>query len=74
MKIKASKTYPGNWKTPEIINFTINKLNVYNESNALATTNTTEQEKVGIVSKKMETTTGQEYTRLIINTIAKATT
>ena len=58
----------------EIINFTINKSNVYNESNALATTNTTEQEKVGIVSKKMETTTGQEYTRLVINTIAKATT
>ena len=29
----------------EIINFTINKSNVYNESNALATTNTTEKER-----------------------------
>ena len=50
----------------EIINFTINKSNVYNESNALATTNTTKQEKVDIVRKQMETTTEQEYTRLII--------
>ena len=33
----------------------MNKSNVYNESNALATTNTTEQEKV--VSNQMETTT-----------------
>ena len=48
------------------INFTINKSNVYNESKALATTNTTEQEKVDTVSKQMETTTEQEYTRLII--------
>ena len=61
-------------KDPEIINFTINKSNVCNESNALATTKKTEQEKVGTVSKKMETTTGQEYTRLLINTIVKATT
>ena len=29
----------------EIISFTINKSNVYNESNALATTNTTEKER-----------------------------
>ena len=50
----------------EIINFTINKSNVYNESNALATTNTTEQEKVDIVRKQMEATTEEEYTRLII--------
>ena len=34
--------------------------------NALATTNTTEQEKVNIVRKQIETTTEQEYTRLII--------
>ena len=34
--------------------------------NALATTNTTEQEKVDIVRKQIETTTEQEYARLII--------
>ena len=50
----------------EIINFTIKRSNVYNESNALATTNTTEQEKVEKVSKQMETTKEQEYTRLIM--------
>ena len=38
----------------EIINFTINKSNVYNKSNALVTANTIEQEKVDIVSKQME--------------------
>ena len=38
---------------------------MYNESNALATTNTTKQEKVYIVRKQIETTK-QEYTRLII--------
>ena len=37
----------------EIINFTIKRSNVYNESNALATTNTTEQEKVETVSKQI---------------------
>ena len=50
----------------EIINFTINKSNVYNESKALATTNTNKQEKVDIVNKQMETRTEQEYTRLAI--------
>ena len=49
----------------EIINFTINKSNVYNESNALETTNATEQEKVDIVRKQMETSE-KEYTRLTI--------
>ena len=51
---------------PKIINFTANKSNVYNESNALATTNTTEQEKVDMVNKQMETTTEQKYTRLVM--------
>ena len=50
----------------EIINFTINKSNVCNESNVIATTNTTEQDKVDMVNKQMETRTEQEYTRLAI--------
>ena len=49
----------------EINNFTINKSNIYNESNALATTNTTEQEKVDLVRQQIETSTEQEYTNLI---------
>ena len=44
----------------------MNKSNVYNESNALATTNTTEQKNVDMVSKQMETTTEEEYTRLVM--------
>ena len=50
----------------EIINVTVKKSNVYNELNALATTNTTEQEKVDIVRKQIEATTEQEYARLMI--------
>ena len=50
----------------EIIKYTINKSIFYNESNGLVTTNTTEQEKVDMVSKQIETTTEQEYTRLVI--------
>ena len=50
----------------DIINFTINTWNVYTESNALATTGKTDQEKVENVSKQMETTTEQEYTKLVI--------
>ena len=38
----------------EVINFTINKSNVYNESNALAAVNTTSQEKVDMVSKQKQ--------------------
>ena len=50
----------------DLINFTISKSNVYNESNVLATTNTAEEEKVDMVSKQRETATEQEYTRLVI--------
>ena len=50
----------------EIIKYTINKSIFYNEFNGLVTTNTTEQEKVDMVSKQIETTTEQEYTRLVI--------
>ena len=50
----------------EVINFTINKSNVYNESNALAAVNTTSQEKVDMVSKQIETTTKQDCKRLVI--------
>ena len=44
----------------EKINFTINTSNVYNKSNALATINTTEQKKVDMVNKQMETITEQQ--------------
>ena len=47
----------------EVINFTINKSYVYNESNALAAVNTTSQEKVDMVSKQIETTTKQDCKR-----------
>ena len=49
----------------EIINFIINNSNVYNESNALATTNT-RRRKVDIVNKQIETTIENEYSRLVI--------
>ena len=49
-----------------MINFTINKSNVCNKLSAMATTNTTNQEKIDIVRKQMETTIEQEYIRLII--------
>ena len=44
----------------EKINSTINTSNVYNKSNALATINTTEQKKVDMVNKQMETRTEQQ--------------
>ena len=44
----------------EKINSTINTSNVYNKSNALATINTTEQKKVDMVHKQMETRTEQQ--------------
>ena len=44
----------------EKINFTISTSNVYNKSNALATINTTEQKKVDMVNKQMETITEQQ--------------
>ena len=53
----------------EKINFTINTSNVYNKSNALATINTTEQKKVNMVNKQMETRTEQQYTRLVYTTV-----
>ena len=53
----------------EKINFTINTSNVYNKSNALATINTTEQKKVDMVNKQMETRTEQQYTRLVYTTV-----
>ena len=44
----------------EKINSTINTSNVYNKPNALATINTTEQKKVDMVNKQMETRTEQQ--------------
>ena len=44
----------------EKINSTINTSNVYNKSNALSTINTTEQKKVDMVNKQMETRTEQQ--------------
>ena len=44
----------------EKINSTINTSNVYKKSNALATINTTEQKKVDMVNKQMETRTEQQ--------------
>ena len=53
MKIKARKRHQRKLKDSEIINFTINKSNVYNESNALATTNTIKPKKIKTVKEEI---------------------